>query len=299
MIGTGRRPTASAPGLTRRDLLLAAGALIVATANGDASRASALPANARRIRWLAFYGATADEAVLGGYDLVVLDPGFTGDLGRIASRGARVCGYVSLGEIRTADPWFADLDDAALLPPNPAWPGTRRVDVRRPAWRALLLDRVIPALAARGFTGLMLDTLDTPPYLEAVDPAQYQGMRAAAVGLVAAVRAQCPDMTLVVNRGYALLPEVIRSVDAVIAESLLTSPDPKTGGFRWLDSGDVAIQLAALNKAARQRLPILSLDYWDPKDRSTIREIYRRERALGHHPYVATPLLNQIVPDEG
>ena len=40
-------------------------------------------------------------------------------------------------------------------------------------------------------------------------------------------------------------------------------------------------------------LPILSLDYWDPADAAGVREIYRRQRALGHLPYVATPLLGE------
>jgi len=44
-------------------------------------------------------------------------------------------------------------------------------------------------------------------------------------------------------------------------------------------------------------LPILSLDYWNPEDTKTIAEIYRRERELGHHPYVGTRMLDRIVPE--
>jgi hypothetical protein len=52
--------------------------------------------------------------------------------------------------------------------------------------------------------------------------------------------------------------------------------------------------LSPANRRSPQ-LPILSLDYWNPDDPATIREIYRRERALGHSPYVATINLDQIV----
>lgn len=296
----GRPGDGGAGGQTRRAFALGAGALVGATCMCCACRARALFPQARGIRWVAFYGANADEALLGAYDVVVLDAGFRGSIARIAERNARVCGYLSLGEIRTADPAFAELDEAELLPPNPDWPGTRRIDVRSQAWRSLVLERRIPALVARGFGGVMLDTLDTPAYLEALDPANGRGMRDAAVGLVGAIRAQRPDMALIVNRGYALLPDLVQTVDAVIAESLLTRPDPLTGGFRRVDSGQVEAQLAALDKAlaGRRALPVLSLDYWDPEDRTTIREIYRQERALGHHPYVATRLLDQIVPED-
>ena len=154
----------------------------------------------------------------------------------IARTGTKVCGYLSLGEIRTSDPFMEFLDPAALLPENPDWPGTRRVDIRHPSWRSLVLDRRIPSLASQGFTGVMLDTLDTPPYLELLDPARYHGMREAAIALVDAIRARWPETMLIMNRGYALLPDVVQKVDAVIAESLMTSPDRHTGGFAWVES---------------------------------------------------------------
>jgi hypothetical protein len=107
-------------------------------------------------------------------------------------------------------------------------------------------------------------------------------------------------MMLIMNRGYALLPDVVEKVDAVIAESLITSPDRQTGGFAWVQPDQVELQLKLLNPATRRlpSLPILSLDYWDPNDTGTIAEIYRRERELGHHPYVATRSLDQIVPEQ-
>ena len=156
-------------------------------------------------------------------------------------------------------------------------------------------------LPTRGFTGLMLDTLDTPPYLELSDPARFAGMRQAAVELVNSIRESWPNMMLVMNRGYALLPDVIDKVDAIVAESLLAAPDPASDGFVWVDPSQVETQLAMLCPAASRRppLPILSLDYWDPNDPKTIGEIYSRERTLGHHPYVATRLLDQIVPEIG
>jgi polysaccharide biosynthesis protein PelA len=263
------------------------------------SQASSLSTTQHSIRWLAFYGMTADESILANYDLVVLDPGYQGSVDLIGRSGTKVCGYISLGEIRTADPFMEILDPAALLPENPDWPGTRRVDVRHPSWRSLVLER-IPSLENQAFTGLMLDTLDTPAYLELLNPVRYRGMREAAVELVNCIHERWPQMMLLMNRGYALLPDVIENIDAVIAESLLTSPDPQTGKFAWADSGQVELQLALLYPATSRcpPLPILSLDYWDPSDAETIVEIYRRERLIGHHPYVATRLLDQIVSED-
>jgi polysaccharide biosynthesis protein PelA len=295
------RSTVIADGQTRRALLKATAGLL-SGATGCLSRsseASALPVATNSIRWLAFYGVHADESLLGTYDIAVLDPGFQGSISLVAGAGTRVCSYLSLGEIRTSDPFFSFVDGAALLAENPDWQGTRRVDVRAPSWRSFVLDKLIPSIASKGFTGLMLDTLDTAPYLELVDPARYHGMRAAAIGLVDTIRARWPGMTLIMNRGYALLSSVVENIDAVIAESLITFPDQQTGGFAWVNPRQLEQQLSLLKPAehARPPLPILSLDYWYPEDVKTIAEIYRRERDLGHHPYVATRLLDQIVPE--
>jgi polysaccharide biosynthesis protein PelA len=253
-----------------------------------------------RIKWVAYYGATADEQALAAYEIVVLDPMFQGSVAAVAAGGARVCGYLSLGEIRTADAFFRKLDGAAVLEPNPAWPGTRRLDVRHRAWEDLVLAEIIPAIRDAGFSGLMLDTLDTPPFLERVDPRANHGMGEAAAGLVSAIRQSYPDMMLVVNRGYDLLPAVAGDIDAVIAESLLTMPAGRgEAGYRWTSEAELRLQLSLLAPAARRQpcLPVLSLDYWSLRDELIIKEIYRRERLLGHHPYVATPSLDRIITE--
>jgi polysaccharide biosynthesis protein PelA len=294
----GRR-TIGAAGRSRRALLRAAAGLVSAvTGFPGLPLASSL---ARPIRWVAFYGERAEESVLATYDVVVLDPGFQGSIGTVGGAGACVCSYLSLGEIRASDPFIHELDPAALLQANPDWPGTHRVDVRHSSWQSLILEQQIPSIAARGFSGLMFDTLDTAPYLEELDPTRYRGMRSAAITLVDAIRARWPAMTLIMNRGYALLPAVLEQLDAVIAESLLTCPDQQTGGFAWVDPQQLELQVRLLRPAAQRQptLPILSLDYWFSDDTATVAEIYRRERDLGHHPYVATRLLDQIVPEAG
>jgi uncharacterized protein (TIGR01370 family) len=276
---------------------MAVGGVLALTASGSwvtLSRA----ASADSIRWLVFYGESADEAALAGYNIIILDPGYRGSIPKIVARGPRVCGYLSLCEIRTSDPLFGALDPSVLLEPNPEWPGTRRVDIRNPSWRSFILEIAIPSITAAGFDGLMFDTLDTSAYLEATDPVRYRGMRAAAVELVGVIRERCPNMMLIMNRGYELLPQLVQKIDALIVESLLTVPDQR-GGFVFADPIEVKREIALLKPATQRQppLPVLSLDYWDPGDVKTIAEIYRRERDLGHHPYVAGRLLDRIVPE--
>ncbi len=254
----------------------------------------------RHLKWVAFYGYTGDERILAGYDIVVLDPGFAGSIPAVSARGARVCGYVSLGEIRRSDPFYDRVEPAALLEPNPDWPGTVRVDARHPSWRKLILEAIIPGILRKGFTGIMLDTADTPVFLEQADPRANHGMAEAAAEIVREISARYPSLFLTMNRGYGLLPRVIDCLDAIMAESLLTTPDPTAPmGVRWNDKRQVDLQLSLLTPASRHRpaVPILSLDYWHPDDVTTIRQIYARERQAGHHPYVATQQLDHVLPE--
>lgn len=280
--------------LMRRPLLQTCGALL--TASGIRSRAAVADP---RIKWLVFYGMSADESLLSTYDIVILDRMFQGSIPTVAKAGAQVCGYLSLGEIKTSDTYYPRLHPAALLESNPAWPGTRRIDVRQQSWKELVLGEMVPSMVSQGFAGLLLDTLDTPPYLEQLDPISNRGMREAAVDLVRAIRTSFPGMLLIMNRGYALLSSIITSIDYIVAESLLTRPDlQQPQQYVWNEPADVALQMALLSPATHRQpmLPILSLDYWDPTDTTTVREIYVREQRLGHSPYVATRLLDTIVP---
>jgi len=286
--------------LLRRTVLQAFVALIVATCKPAPGWLAAKAGSAQGVKWIAYYGENADEQALSTYDLVVLDPMFKGSKEAIARSGARLCGYLSLGEIRTADGFYHRLDPAALLEENPAWPSTHRIDIRHPSWTNLVLAEIIPAIAAQGFTGLLLDTLDTPSYLERQDPVGKLGMRQAAVDLVHAIRRAWPDMLVIINRGYDLLPDVARSLDGMVAESLLTTTlASRAGCYRWNEQSEIDLHLSLLAPGLhrRNRLPILSLDYWAPQDVSTIKEIYMRERQLGHHPYVATRMLDRIIPE--
>lgn len=283
----------------RRPLLTAFFAGLLALAMSGTGRVLLKVYGTRTIKWTAFYGVEADEKLLGSYDLVILDPGYKGSIDAIVAGGARVFAYISLAEIRTTNPHFARLDRAALIGENPDWPGTFRIDVRHPSWKEVLLDQEIPSAIARGFSGLMFDTLDTPPFLEHNNPQQNKGMRETAVALLQAVRKQYAGLELIGNRGYMMLPEIVGMLDAVIAESLITRPRKDGSGYMWVGTKEVSEQLAFIKKATRVKpgLPILSLDYWDPNDPVTIAKIYRQEREMGHHPYVATQALNRIVAE--
>jgi uncharacterized protein (TIGR01370 family) len=237
---------------------------------------------------------------LARYNIIVLDPAFEGSVEDCEAGGAKTFAYISLGEFATTQNIVSlPSDPAVLLDENPNWPGTFNVDVRRPEWRSHILDEVVPRLLALGFAGLFLDTLDTPPHLEEIDPIRFRGMHAAAAALVHALRRRVPDAPIIMNRGYALLAEVADAIDGVVAESFLTTYDFATKSYKWVEPALVVRQHELLRPARERRrpIPILSLDYWARQDEDTIRKIYNYERTLGHLPYVAPILLDQVVEE--
>lgn len=209
-------------------------------------------------------------------------------------------GYVSLGELNTSSPFAQFLRDRDMLvAENPNWPGSVSIDLRYPGWHQYILTEIVPRLIAKGFDGLFLDTLDSALHLETLDAARFAGMTAAALELIGEIRRAYPDMPIMMNRAYALLPDVNVHIDAVLTESLVTTYDFVERRYKWVDDATFAHHLELLQPAQRgaRALPVYSLDYWDRSDVDAIATIYARQRALGHNPYVATILLDQLVPE--
>lgn len=282
---------------SRRRLLslMAAAQIPVASAGAQAQRREPLP---RQPRWAAFYGHDCDPALLQPYAVLILDPRFQGSLVALRRMGVRTFGYVSAGEVERTSPSFAHYHEpSVLLRENPDWPGTFALDLRKTAARSAFLHRIAPSVLAQGFDGLFLDTLDTPPYLEYLEPESYRGLADAAVSLVLATRNLFPQAPFIVNRGYALLSRLLPAIDAVVAESMLSTRTSDAVGYRLCSDEEVAAQITLLAPARERGLPIYALDYWDPADAAGLRVLYSRERAMGHAPYVATTLLDRVVPE--
>jgi uncharacterized protein (TIGR01370 family) len=250
--------------------------------------------------WAVCYSDRPSPRELLAYDLVVLDPDRHPPLGPVLDRGRTVLAYLSLTQIGTHRAVFDRLSrQGVVLEAHPVWRDAHYLDFRRPEWQRLVVGEIVPRMLDAGFSGLFLDTLDDAAYLEAQDPERFRGMRRSAVELVRAIRHHYPQLVLMMNRGYALLPEVASSIDVLLGESVLATFDPATRQPRRVSSEDAAWQVDALRgaRALNPRLRLFTLDYWDPADVEGVRALYRQQRANGFVPYVATPALDHIVEE--
>lgn len=271
------------------------GALLLLSALFGFARASDEP-----FRWAVYYGADAPPDAFADYQMVVFDSDRHPDIEPVAARRTQVLGYLSIGEVHRSRSYFAEVErERLLIYENPTWPGAFAVDVRDARWRRRIVEELVPAILARGFQGVFLDTADTAIDLERRDRTKFAGSTLATIELVKAIRNRHPQITIVLNRGYEILPAVEGAIDMVLAESLVTAWDFENKQPRMAPADLRSSQLAQLADARRRtpKLRVLALEYWTPDDAARIKAIYSQVRALGFAPYVATVALDRVVPE--
>jgi uncharacterized protein (TIGR01370 family) len=247
---------------------------------------------------MVYYGSKEPAETFQSYPYVVFDSRYHPPIASSRRPGAKVAGYLSLGEASPDYAYFGELQRQGLLArPSATWAGNYYVDLRDRRWRARVCEELIPWILRKGFDGVFLDTLDSALALEESDPAGFSGMAAAAVDLIAEIRRRNPAAVVMLNRAYKLLPAVEAYVDVAVAESVYRTFD--FAGKRYIPVNEAAAaqQVAWLQAAQRRRpeLLVFTIDYCDPKDAVAIRRTYEVERKHGFCPYVASIDLANVV----
>ncbi len=229
------------------------------------------------------------------FDMAVLDADAHPSL-EVLRKKILLIGYVSVGEAEAYRFYWEKIKNAPwLLAENPDWKEGFRVDVRDPAWQALILDEVIPRIIAQGFDGVMLDTLDTADYLEETSPEKFKGARGAVTDLVRQIRRKYPGLLLISNNGFSVLEEIAPFLNGMLAEDIYRMPDFEKGGYKEVPEEDRRYKVRILRRIqAERKLPVFNIDYAAEGDRETVRECIREARTLGFKPYIAEKNLSKI-----
>ncbi len=246
-------------------------------------------------RFAVYYDQSAPADAFARFDTVVLDGDVHPDLNSLKDNQQQLIGYISVGEIKAGSPVEQRFDDDMKISTHPYWKSTL-VDIRRNEWQEYLLSEEIPALLAKGFDGVMLDTIDSALYQEVLEPKRYAGMKDAAAQIVKQIRSRYPHITIMVNRAFDLMPLIAADTDILLAESTLSHYDLSEKRASFAPDEDYAQYLAKIRAAqgVSERLKVYTLDYWDMNDPEGISKIYELQRKQGFVPYVATPDLRVI-----
>ena len=248
-------------------------------------------------KWVVYYDGEAPAETFFDYDLVVLDSTNHPPLGQLLDRNKTVLGYISLGEAENYRHDFNELKAQKLfLMESDLWPGHFLIDVRRPEWTKRVVEEYMPTILHQGFKGIMIDTLDSPLYLEEQNPVKYRGMKEAVVNMVKTIRMHYPDILIMVNRGFPALPELAPYIDMVMAESIYAEFDFKKKTAKHFPDSIYKeyLDIIARSQKISPKLKAYSLDYWDMKDTAGVKAIYDAQRKNGLIPYVSTIDLGQV-----
>jgi polysaccharide biosynthesis protein PelA len=204
-------------------------------------------------------------------------------------------GYLSVGEADPRRDYWPDVRGAPyLVEPDPSWPENVRVDLRDPQWQAVVLDREIPRLLALGFDGLMLDTIDTAPYLEAKDRARFAGTRQALRELLRTIHQRFPQAPLVAN-GTEALVDAAPYVDGFIVEGVFATYDFGRRLYRETTDQERTWKLAQIDQALGVApRPVFSIEYADVGDAALSGWAATQAERRGFRPYVTVKDLNML-----
>lgn len=240
-----------------------------------------------------WYAEDAPLPELGQFDWVVVEPGHlsAADVGFLRARGAEPLAYLSVGEF---DGDQAALDQQALgasASPirNHAW-DSQVMDLSAPAWRNHLFSRAAE-LKSQGYGGLFLDTLDSfNLQSEAARPEQ----KAALASLLRELHERQPDLKLIFNRGFEVLPELGDIPAAVAVESIHAGWDAAAGEYRPVSDEDRTWLDGQLKPLRAQGIPLIAIDYLPAQQRNEARALAARLHAEGFIPFVGTPELDSL-----
>ena len=285
----------------RRPLALALVVGLGLLACSTATRSVSQPLD-RVTRWWIFLGRPAEATPIEwrraaeGAELVILNQDHNRPLESSASSTIRLA-YLSVGEAEAGRGYWSQVRGKSfVVEPNPAWPDNFRVDIRDRRWQAILIDEEVPRLLAEGYQGIMLDTLDTAPYLERKDPIRFAGCRRALVEFLAVLRRTFPGAILLAN-GTETLVDAAPYVDGYVTEGIFATYEVAPAGYRQTTPDERSWRLTQVRAAlARARRPVFSIEYaWGAGAPAGLSEwAAGQARDHGFRPYVTSKSIDRL-----
>jgi hypothetical protein len=223
------------------------------------------------------------------FDLVVVD-GESATAKEVAairrSSGGLVLAYLDVGTIESYRGWY----NAAKPYRIDYWGdwGEWYANVNAAGFRSLMLERVAPAMLAKGFDGLFLDNTD----MTETHAAQKPGMRALVAGLARLVRAR--GKLLMAQNGADVNWPLRRFYDGINFEDVSFSYDFDRHAYFRQGAGDVARAQGEIRRYRRAGLKVTATDYLAARKTKETLIAVRNACSAGALPYVSDVFLRRI-----
>ncbi|NYT64917.1 endo alpha-1,4 polygalactosaminidase [Alcaligenaceae bacterium] len=240
-----------------------------------------------------YYGANPIIKELSVFDYAVLEPASGFIPTDVENTKTHWIAYVSVGEVLESQSYYKSIPASWMMGENTEWHSTI-IDQSAKGWPSFYMDNVILPLWKKGYSGFFIDTLDAYK-LVVTDEDQQKKNRQGLIHIILSIHRQCPGATIILNRGFDLLPAIHDKVSAVALESLYKGWNETTGNYTDVSSNDREWLLNQVKIAKETyHLPVISIDYCPPTDTACSLDAIQRIKALGIVPYVGDGHLQTI-----
>jgi polysaccharide biosynthesis protein PelA len=237
---------------------------------------------------MVFYYGKGNMAALTRYSRAVLQPGhYTSlELNWLRRHGVETLAYLDISGKSTGKPWQAR--ESKTRETNETTNSWGKQFIRNGAtWTQPVLEQVKTAFEL-GFAGVFLDTLES----EDMTPLK----RLEKLELIAAVRSLANSHvtnkgTLLANRGFQLMPELLDFINGVVFEAFSTRWSPKAG-YGISPKHELAWSATVALELKRKGLSVYALDYADSAELKHFAK--RRAEHFGFTSLIANRELTQL-----
>ncbi|MBP6018113.1 MAG: endo alpha-1,4 polygalactosaminidase [Burkholderiaceae bacterium] len=240
-----------------------------------------------------YYGEIPELEQLSKFDFAVLEPASGFVPPGPADYKTRWIAYVSVGEVESSRAYYSSIPKSWIVGENVEW-RSDIIDQSAPGWPSFFVKHVISPLWKQGYSGFFLDTLDSYQLVFKSEKKQQKN-RQGLINVIRAINRHFPDATIILNRGFELLPAVHNQVSGVAFESLFKGWSELTGKYIDVPSKDRAWLMDQVEIVKEKyNLPVIAIDYCPPTDTKCSLDTIQRIRALGLVPYVGDGHLQRI-----
>ncbi|MEW6407921.1 MAG: endo alpha-1,4 polygalactosaminidase [Patescibacteria group bacterium] len=210
------------------------------------------------------------------FDIVVIDPYDVPNkkfVTNLKKSGTIVLAYIDIGEAEVWRVYFKNMPKDLIIKENPDWPGNFFANVNDLRWHKIILNEAISYLFQWGnYDGLMLDMLDT------VD--EYPELKPGMISLVKKIHKKYPKLLIVPNRGFVVLPQISKYIDAIKYEEMCSRYDFDEEKYIYEDDeGEQKVLFKVLKK---HKMPVLVLDHLQthPKNLKMAKRCFNKAKKM-------------------
>lgn len=239
-------------------------------------------------RYAFIYSKNIDDTFINFYDKVVVEADAIDNIYAIR-HPKKMVAYVSVGEI---EPWRktkTKYKKSWIISKNRTW-NSLIADLRKDAYQDFIFER-IKKLYKQGYRNFFLDTMDAY-HVTAKDKKLFKSQQKALVSFIHKLHKRYPNSKIIVNRGFELLKEIHKDIDAVVAESLLSRYNHDNKEYLTVPKKDRDWLLVEFKKAKKYGLDAISIDYTDKSTKERL-QLAKKIKKLGVIPYITDGLLQE------